>query len=68
MEKRRMLRSEAADNRPLWSTPKLQELGNLRSLVRVGNANGKSGYGSDGNAACGPEAMVGQSGDCPTPK
>ena len=35
---------------------KLQELGNLRHFVRVGNANGKSTVDMDGNADCGNEA------------
>ena len=44
-------------SQPLWQTPKLQELGNLRDFVRVGNANGKSGGNMDGAANCGGEAM-----------
>jgi hypothetical protein len=31
-----------------WRSPKLQELGNLRSFVQSGNAFGKSGTIADG--------------------
>ena len=31
-----------------WQSPKLQELGNLRSFVQSGNAFGKSGTIADG--------------------
>jgi hypothetical protein len=49
----------------MWNTPKLQELGNLRTLVRVGGANGKSGSFSDGQACSGGEAMTNQAnGPC----
>lgn len=58
------MRSNIASNRPTWNTPKLQELGNLRSLVRVGNANGKSKVYMDGGSACGAESMDGGMGDC----
>ena len=51
-----MLKS-SIDNRPVWNAPKLQELGNLRMMVRVGHANGKSGEHMDGGANCGGEAM-----------
>jgi hypothetical protein len=60
-----MHRTNSAAPRPTWNTPKLQELGNLRSLVRVGNANGKSFLLSDGSSACGAEAMSNQTGNCP---
>jgi hypothetical protein len=43
--------------RPVWSTPKLQELGNLRTLVQMGAAHGKSGAYRDSPANCGGEAM-----------
>jgi hypothetical protein len=46
-----------ASTRPVWNTPKLHELGNLRNLVKVGGANGKSGTHMDGNSNCGGEAM-----------
>ena len=59
-----MLKTGLADSRPMWNTPKLQELGNLRTLVRVGNANGKSANLSDGKACAGAEAMDGQTGGC----
>ena len=59
-----MYKMNTGDSRPTWNTPQLQELGNLRTLVRVGNANGKSSTGSDGSAACGNEAMTGQVGPC----
>lgn len=62
-----MLRSNV-DNRPMWNRPQLQELGNLRTLVRVGNANGKSKLFMDGGAACGAESMdnMNEQG-CPNP-
>lgn len=50
-----MLRTKA--DRPVWNKPQLQELGNLRNLVRVGHANGKSGPHCDGGSMCGGEAM-----------
>jgi hypothetical protein len=59
-----MLKS-SIDSRPMWSAPKLQELGNLRMMVRVGGANGKSGVLSDGKACSGGEAMEAQeNGPC----
>ena len=59
-----MLKS-SIDNRAAWSAPKLQELGNLRMMVRVGGANGKSGAFSDGKACSGGEAMESQAnGPC----
>lgn len=57
-----MLSTQTTDTRPMWNTPKLQELGNLRTLVRVGGANGKSGSFSDGQACSGGEAMNNQQG------
>lgn len=59
-----MKSSTSAGARPLWHTPKLQELGNLRDFVKVGGANGKSGGNMDGNANCGGEAMN-PSPECP---
>lgn len=59
------MRTNIASSRPTWNTPKLQELGNLRSLVRVGNANGKSKISMDGGSACGAESMDTGRGDCP---
>lgn len=59
-----MLKS-SVENQPMWSAPKLQELGNLRTLVRVGGANGKSGIYSDGKSCSGGEAMEAQqNGPC----
>jgi hypothetical protein len=55
--------SVPADPRPMWQAPKLQELGNLRTLVRSGHAYGKSGHYGDGSSHCGGEAMSG-SGHC----
>jgi hypothetical protein len=52
-----MMTSASTSARPVWNAPKLQELGNLRNLVRVGNANGKSGSLMDGGSNCGGEAM-----------
>jgi hypothetical protein len=43
--------------RPVWRTPHLEPLGNLRDFVRTGGANGKSGPDADGNAMLGGEAM-----------
>ena len=53
----RMQTSNSNSSQQVWQTPKLQELGNLRDFVRVGNANGKSGGNMDGAANCGGEAM-----------
>lgn len=47
----------SVENRQKWSAPKLEELGNLRSLVKVGGANGKSGRTMDGGANAGCEVM-----------
>ena len=58
------MKTNIANSRSTWNTPKLQELGNLRSLVRVGNANGKSKVYMDGGSACGAESMDGGMGDC----
>jgi hypothetical protein len=52
--------------RPVWQAPKLQELGNLRHFVRVGQANGKSTNDMDGSSNCGNEAKNG-AGDCTHP-
>jgi hypothetical protein len=41
-----------------WRSPKLQELGNLRSFVQTGNGFGKSGPTSDGNSDPGGEKMT----------
>lgn len=57
MEKYTMLKSNTSDARPAWRAPELQELGNLRTLVRVGASNGKSGAFMDGRGNCGGEAM-----------
>lgn len=43
--------------RPVWRTPQLESLGNLRDFVRTGGANGKSGPDADGNAMLGGESM-----------
>lgn len=40
-----------------WRAPRLQELGNLKDFVRVGNASGKSGLQTDGSSAAGNETM-----------
>ena len=42
--------------RPVWRRPELQELGNLRSFVREGQAKGKSGPLCDGNTSGNQEA------------
>ena len=62
-----MKQSTFASSQPLWHTPRLQELGNLRDFVRVGNANGKSHIDMDGESACGGEAMDNGLPDCPNP-
>lgn len=49
--------------KPVWQRPRLQELGNIRRFVQVGNANGKSFNLMDGSANCGGEAM-GDGGQC----
>lgn len=64
METHSMSNTTNTDHRLAWSTPKLQEIGNLRTLVRVGNANGKSGSNPDGSANCSAEAMIPSLG-CP---
>lgn len=52
----------SVESRPMWSTPKLEELGNLRTLVRVGVATGKSSVLMDGGSSAGCEAMFGEDG------
>ena len=59
-----MKQKAIANDQPMWHAPRVQELGNLRDFVRVGNANGKSTYDMDGNSNCGNEAKNG-TGDCP---
>ena len=58
-----MKQASSIDGQPLWHAPKLRELGNLRDLVRVGGAQGKSGIDRDGRANCGGEAMGDETGD-----
>lgn len=53
-----------SDGKPVWESPKLQQLGNIRRFVQAGHAFGKSFNLMDGTAACGGEAM-GDGGDCP---
>lgn len=43
------------ESRPTWSAPKLEELGNLRTLVMVGEGRGKSGVKMDGGSGGGCE-------------
>ena len=43
--------------KPVWRSPRLEELGNLRDFVRTGNAFGKSGTPADGNSSPGGESM-----------
>ena len=40
-----------------WRSPKLRELGNLRSFVQTGHAFGKSGGPGDGSSDPGGEQM-----------
>lgn len=56
------MKTNIANSRSTWNTPKLQELGNLRSLVRVGSANGKSKVYMDGGSSCSGESMDGMEG------
>ena len=49
---------KAKDARAVWQRPTLQELGNLRDFVQVGNAFGKSGAPADGSSDPGGESMV----------
>lgn len=46
-----------AEGRPVWQSPKLQELGNIRRFVRSGEAKGKSNGEGDGNSDAGNEMM-----------
>jgi hypothetical protein len=55
--------TRVASEKPVWQSPKLQELGNIRRFVQVGNANGKSYNLMDGSANCGGEAMS-DGGNC----
>lgn len=50
--------TRAAGEKPVWQTPKLQELGNIRRLVQTGHAYGKSGGPTDGASTPGGESMV----------
>ena len=43
--------------KPVWRTPKLEELGNLRDFVQTGHAYGKSGPANDGSSEPGGEMM-----------
>lgn len=43
--------------KPVWRSPKLEELGNLRDFVQSGNAFGKSGVNTDGSSEPGGEMM-----------
>ena len=43
--------------RPMWRSPKLEELGNLRDFVQAGNAFGKSLGPGDGSSEPGGEKM-----------
>ncbi len=47
----------AAGVKPVWKTPKLQDLGNVRQFVQTGAANGKSGTKIDGDSMAGNETM-----------
>jgi len=46
-----------AEGKPVWQSPKLQELGNIRRFVRSGEAMGKSGPDVDGDSHAGNETM-----------
>ena len=48
----------AAAERTAWKRPKVEELGQLRDFVRVGNAFGKSVLVNDGNSEAGGESMA----------
>jgi hypothetical protein len=43
--------------KPVWQSPRLQRIGNLRDFVREGNAYGKSGPCADGSTSGNNEAM-----------
>jgi hypothetical protein len=43
--------------KPVWRSPKLEELGNLRDFVQAGNAFGKSLGPGDGSSEPGGEKM-----------
>ena len=45
-------------SKPVWRSPRLEEIGNLRDFVREGNAFGKSGPGADGSTSGNDEAMT----------
>lgn len=45
--------------KPVWQSPRLQQIGNLRDFVREGNAFGKSGACADGMTSGNNEAMCG---------
>ena len=50
-------KSPIAPVKPEWRQPKVEELGNLRTFVRTGAANGKSGPNIDGASMAGNETM-----------
>lgn len=56
--------THAATMRPVWQSPKLQKLGNIRRFVQTGNAFGKSGLITDGASCPGGEKMDNSSGNC----
>lgn len=45
------------ESRPVWRSPHVEELGNLRDFVRSGVANGKSILTTDGDSMAGNESM-----------
>jgi len=49
-----LVRADAS--KPVWRTPRLEELGNLRDFVQEGAANGKSGPTPDGGTSGNNEA------------
>lgn len=55
---------KSTESRKTWSAPKLEELGNLRTLVMAGQGRGKSGTQMDGGGNAGCEGRDGQMG-CP---
>ena len=50
--------AQRGSEKPVWRTPELRELGNLRNFVQTGHAYGKSGGAGDGESNPGGETMT----------
>ena len=57
MESRHGVATRGDEKKPVWRSPRLEEIGNLRNFVREGHAFGKSGVGFDGGTSGSDEAM-----------